>query len=176
MEVYKLGVTEGPKYMLATVSAIIERLIEGELRVYIQTRWEPNILSSGTFEIPGGRIEAGEDIYSALRREVEEETGLEITKIKPESTTIVEGRFGQKGVAFTPFCGIAYYGRGVVGYIFVCEAKGDIDEQKIHEAKDPRWVKLHELKRLIEEEPNSFFPYYLGALKYYIDQKEKGLI
>ena len=162
--------------MLATVAAIIERPVEGEMGVYIQTRWKPSVRSHGTFEIPGGRIEAGEDVYSALRREVEEETGLEITKISPESTTVVEGRFGQRGVAFTPFCGNMYYNGYVVGFVFVCETKGDIDEQKMHEAKDPRWVKFSQLKRMIEKEPNSFFTYHLGALKYYVGQKEKGLI
>ena len=170
-----LSVSEKPKYMIVSVSAIIERIIEGEVAIYVQTRWKSTGGYSGTFEIPGGKIEAGEDVYVALRREVKEETGLEITKIKPEANTMVKGDSGQTGVAFVPFCGNTFCGSSVIGFIFLCEANGEIDYRNVNEAKNPRWVKISELKRIIEEEPKSFFPYYLGALKYYVDQKEKGV-
>lgn len=175
-EFFPLSLPQNRKYEIASVSAIIERIIEGEVAVYVQTRWKSTGGYSETYEIPGGKIEAGEDVYVALRREVKEETGLEITKIKPEATTMVNGDAGQIGVAFVPFCGNLFYGSFVVGFVFVCEANGDINYQNVNEAKNPRWIKLGELKRMIEKEPESFFPYYLGALKYYVDQKEKGLI
>lgn len=32
--------------------------------------------SSGLFDLPGGKVEAGEDLFKALKREMEEEAGL----------------------------------------------------------------------------------------------------
>jgi 8-oxo-dGTP diphosphatase len=37
----------------------------------------------GVWEIPGGRLEKGEDIFSGLKREVKEETGMEIEILNP---------------------------------------------------------------------------------------------
>ena len=171
-----MSAAERPKYMIVSVSAIIERIIDGETAIYVQTRWKPTGGYSGTFEIPGGKIEAGEDVFTALKREVKEETGLEITKIKPETTTMVKGNGEQTGMAFTPFCGNTFHGSSVIGFIFRCEADGEIDYGKVNEAMNPRWIKISELKKIIEETPESIFPYYIGALKYYVDQRESGLI
>lgn len=46
--------------------------------------------SSGKWEFPGGKIDAGEDIDVALRREVKEETGLTISPRRVVGTTEVE--------------------------------------------------------------------------------------
>jgi 8-oxo-dGTP diphosphatase len=37
--------------------------------------------ASGKWELPGGGLDFGEDIHEGLKREIEEETGLKITKI-----------------------------------------------------------------------------------------------
>jgi 8-oxo-dGTP pyrophosphatase MutT (NUDIX family) len=176
MKGLSLSAQERPRYMIVSVSAIIERGIEGETAIYVQTRWKPTGGFAGTFEIPGGKIEAGEDIFTALKREVREETGLEITKIKPSTNTTVKGCNELDCTAFTPFCGNAFSGSNVIGFIFRCEAEGDIDNSRVNEAMNPRWIKISELKKILEETPESVFPYYLGALKYYLEQKEKGLI
>lgn len=44
----------------------------------------------GIWELAGGRLEAGEDAYSCLIREVEEETGLDITVDRVLNTWIRE--------------------------------------------------------------------------------------
>ena len=38
---------------------------------------------AGYWEFPGGKVEAGEDIYSALQREMREELGVEILTATP---------------------------------------------------------------------------------------------
>lgn len=164
--------------MGATVSAIIERFHEGWWEVLLQTRWKPeeDLKHSGLLEIPGGRIEVGEDVYSALKREVKEECGLEIESIKPGKETVTTGKFGEISLAFVPFCGERFLGSNYVGFAFVCTAKGDLLEKGLYDAKEPRWVKFSELRKMLSTEPEKFYSYHLSTLKFYVDEKEKGNI
>ena len=166
------------KFLGATVSAIIERFHDGEWQVLLQTRWKPeeDERHSGLLEIPGGRIEVGEDFYTALKREVKEECGLEIVDIKPGRETQTRGKFNEVSVAFVPFCGERYLGSNFVGSAFVCAAKGELIERGVYDAKEPRWVRFSELKKMLEKEPERFFSYHLSTLKFYVDEKEKGNI
>lgn len=59
-----------------TVSALIRR---GAALLLVQEQ-EPHDVAP-TWMLPGGRVEPGETLETALRREIREETGLEITGI-----------------------------------------------------------------------------------------------
>lgn len=160
------------------MSAIIERFKNNEWEVLLQTRWKPGEDSkhSGMLEIPGGRIELGEDVYDALKREVSEECGLTIESIKPGKEIVTEGKFGEVGLAFVPFCGERFIGSNYVGFVFVCSAEGRLRRKGLIDGKEPRWMPLAELKRLVQDEPEKLYSYHLSTLKYYVEQKEKGLI
>ena len=166
------------KFLGATVSAIIERLRNNEWEVLLQTRWKPeeDAKHSGLLEIPGGRIELGEDVYEALKREVEEECGLVIESIKPGKEIMAKGKFGEVSIAFVPFCGERFLGSNYVGFVFVCSAKGKLRRKGLIDGKEPRWVSLAELKGLVLNEPEKLYSYHLSTLRYYVEQKEKGLI
>jgi len=164
------------KFLGATVSAIIERFHEGEWQVLLQTRWKPedDPKHSGLLEIPGGRIEVGEDVYAALKREVKEECGLEIQAIKPGRETQTKGKFDEVSIAFVPFCGERYSGSNFAGFAFVCTAQGELIEKGVYDAKEPKWVKLSELKKMLSTQPGKFYSYHLSTLKFYVQEKEKG--
>jgi len=166
------------KFLGATVSAIIERFHNGQWEILLQTRWKPeeDPKHSGLLEIPGGRIELGEDVYPALKREVKEECGLEIESIKPGKETVTKGKFDEVSIAFVPFCGERYLGSNFAGFAFVCTAKGELRRKGAYDAKEPKWVPFTELKKLVLNEPEKFYSYHLSTLKFYVEQKEKGLI
>ena len=63
------------KYPEPTVGALIFNR-KGELFLIKSNKWK------GKYVIPGGHIELGETIEHALKREIKEETGLEISNIK----------------------------------------------------------------------------------------------
>jgi 8-oxo-dGTP diphosphatase len=52
-------------------------------KLLIVKRDPANVQKPGTWEIPGGRLEIGENPYDGLKRELIEETGLDIETICP---------------------------------------------------------------------------------------------
>lgn len=56
---------------------------------------------NNTWHFPGGRLNVGDESIEALRREVTEETNLQITDIKPIYTKLYEGK-SPKYAVFLP--------------------------------------------------------------------------
>lgn len=156
------------------VSALLERVVNNQKQIFVQTRYKPQTSPTylNTLEIPAGAIDSYENVYDALKREVKEETGLDITKIVDDySTGILENRPGDKSMAFRPFLcqqvtqtngGLPWY-----GFVFLCEVEGEITMQE-EEAKDPQWMTVAELKRILETDPQNIFPLQYATLKEYI--------
>lgn len=68
-----------PEVPVATVGALIFDPA-GRLLLLRSAKW------SNRWGIPGGKVRRGESVEDALRREVREETGLEIQKLRPVAT------------------------------------------------------------------------------------------
>lgn len=155
------------------VSAIIQKQTSEGKFILIQTRWKKTVspLYSGLLEIPAGCIDDHETVYQALTREVKEETGLKVEKIindyQSEINTVLNG---EKSFVFQPaVCQQVFQTQDTcswIGFVFICEVSG---EKLLHsnEAKDIHWVKISTLKTMLKEQPNSFFPIQLAALKWY---------
>lgn len=72
-------------FAIPAVGAIIVKNDDGEEYILVQNREKNNgDKMDGLLEIPAGKIREYENIFEALRREVREETGLQITKIYGE--------------------------------------------------------------------------------------------
>lgn len=155
------------------VSALVERTVNGERRILIQTRHKPITSPSylDTIEIPAGGVNAYENIFDALKREVKEETGLIVTKIVNGcSSKVLENRPGDKSMVFQPFIcqqvtqtkgGLPWY-----GFVFLCQAKGKL--HKNQEATNHKWITIQQLKELLKNHPQDIFPLQYAALKYYL--------
>ncbi len=88
---------------------------------------------SGTYSLPGGRVEPGEDPRNAVVREVFEETGLAI-----RSSDLVE--LGTRSENIETKRGMETWN----GKLYSCETfQGEI--RKMEEAEEPSWLKIDDV-------------------------------
>lgn len=159
----------------AVVSAILEKVENGERFIFMQTRWKPKASPDylGVLEIPAGGIDSYENVYDAVKREVKEETGLDIVRFVDDmQTPAMFSRPGDSSIAFRPFvCQQSLETNGGlpwVGFVFRCEVEGAVTMQT-SEAKDPRWVTVDELDDLLINSPETIFSLQYATLRYYVD-------
>ncbi len=131
--------------------AIVIQLVDNEIQILIQKRHKPGELEC--YELPGGRIEEYELITEAVKREVYEETGLEVTEIENQDTQIIThndiNSFSIQCIKpFTSYQTI----QGPVdsfGVYFICKAKGNIIYQG-DDSVDVHWASILEIETLIK--------------------------
>lgn len=159
----------------AVVSAILLRKVDGEVKVFLQTRWKPGVSPtySGMIEVPAGGIEPYENVYEALRREVKEETNLDVARVIDDYRgEILTLRPGDSSFAFRPFIcqQVLSTNNGLpwIGFVFLCEVSGEVI-MNVAEARDPRWVSISELREIIDDKPENVFPLQLPAMKYFVE-------
>lgn len=63
-------------------------VLDPKRRVLLLRRAAPSKNNPGKWDFPGGKMDPGESFEDGLRREVREETGLEITLLRPFGTTM----------------------------------------------------------------------------------------
>lgn len=158
------------------VGGIIERNINGIDCILVQDRYKDDAeAEKGLIEIPAGKIREFENIFDCLRREIWEETGLEVTYIEGENETIIFESNEYKVLNYTPFsCSQNIEGTyPIMVQTFVCKANGEL-LKKTNETRNIRWLSLIELRSLLENSKNSFYPMHVTALTKYLEQKMKS--
>lgn len=78
----------GPPVRVA-VQVAVGVLLRADGQLLLTTR-PPGKVYAGYWELPGGKVEAGEDLASALRRELQEEVGITVGSVHPWRTQIVD--------------------------------------------------------------------------------------
>ena len=103
-----------------------------KLKKFLVIKRSQGDTSAGMWENPGGKKEVGEDIADALKRELLEETGIEVTNYKLlYATAINEER--------NPFM--------IIGFLVTTE-KEDIELS--YEHVEYKWVDVDELMSLVD--------------------------
>jgi len=124
--------SEMKKVMLPTVSAIIKNDAGGILFI---RRSESSKYGKGLLQLPGGRLEFGEQPIDALKREIKEELGCEFMPATGRviAASIHTFEFGGMQIELV---GIAYAGK----------IKGDIHLNQ--EASEYKWIKMKDALKL----------------------------
>lgn len=76
-------------------------VIDAEQRILVARRAE-HLHQGGLWEFPGGKVEAGETVSDALRRELREELAIEVARAQPLLT--VEHDYSDKAVLLDVWC------------------------------------------------------------------------
>ncbi|AOZ90839.1 NUDIX hydrolase [Paenibacillus crassostreae] len=153
--------------------AIIERKMGAEIEIVIQNRNKAN--EPITIELPGGRIEPFESLTQALRREVKEETGLDLIVIEEEDLRIVSEGVYFEVECIQPFVAFQTIKGPVdsVGYYFRCKAEGELLDSG-DETTDIRWINIKDLKVLLEDDPRQFSDVDRAGIEYYLKHIERN--
>ncbi|MGE5652714.1 MAG: NUDIX hydrolase [Bacillota bacterium] len=160
-------------FSIPGVGGIIERRVDGVDHILVQDRFKEDApLEQGLIEIPAGKVRQYENVFECLRREIKEETGLEIVEILGEQDSEVTVLNGYRVVNYTPFNSSqntdGYY--PIMVQTFICRAQGDLLIDS-NETKNLRWISLTELSSLLNEQESSFYPMHVITLRKYLKMK-----
>ena len=158
------------RFQIPAVSGIIERNNNGAKEILIQKRQKDDTDNeNGLFEIPAGKIREFESLYAALRREIFEETGLQVTKIHNEIPTQVCTHPDYKVIGCEPF----FVSQNIIGdypilcITLLCEAEGELLLQS-NESVSIRWIDLNQLNEMVINNTASLYPMHTEALRKYL--------
>ena len=116
-----------PDAAIACVGAVV---FDAEGRLLLVQRANPP--AQGRWSLPGGRVEPGEQAQDAVRREVREETGLDVEVIREVGTVIRPAPSGGQYVIRD----------------FLAGPIGEVEVRAGDDAADARFVALAEMSEL----------------------------
>ena len=158
------------QFAIPGAGGIIVKEINGEKNILTQTRIKPNSpCENGLIEIPAGKIRAFENIFDTLKREIKEETGLDVIEILGENQSKIYEENSYKVINFMPFsCAQNLAGNySIMVFVFICCVEGDLLPFS-DESKNYKWMPISEVNRLLTESLQSFYPMHVDTLKKYI--------
>ena len=158
------------RFQIPGVGAIIEKVVEGQKCILVQNRIKPNNPGeNGLLEIPAGKIREFENLFSTLRREVREETGLTITSIEAEAHSNIQHADHYQVLSCEPFC-VSQNTSGsypILVITFLCKASGKLLKES-DESQNIRWMPVTKVAQLLDDDTSQFYPMHIYALKKYL--------
>ena len=154
--------------MHVNARALIERVRDGQVELLLQVRNKP-YEGRTSIELPGGRVEEYESLVTALRREVREETGLELIQIEGFETRIETNGKSANVECIQPFAAYQTL-RGPVdsmGVYFRCRADGQLVDSG-DETEQPRWISVADITLWMNDDPEQFSFVDRAGLAYYL--------
>lgn len=146
-------------FVLPNVYGLIKR--SDESGVLIQRRWKPETDPDnlGKWELPGGKWRADESAEDCLRRELQEEAGIDVSSVDGLFTHCEH--LGQRVETSVPTLVVKGRISALVIYTGYCDeqpaAEGD-------EARDATFMDVSELKNALREQPDTFTALTFAAL------------
>lgn len=146
-------------FALPNVYGLIKRTDDSS--VLIQRRWKPETdpANLGKWELPGGKWRAGESAEECLRRELQEECGINVNAV--DGLFARHEHLGQRVETSTPTLVVKGEVSALVVYAGYC------DEQPAAEgdgARDATFMDVSELKNALRERPDDFTALSFAAL------------
>lgn len=90
--------------MMENFAIAVKAFIVNDGKLLIVRRRDTDVHKPGIWEIPGGRLAPAEDPFEGLKREVREETGLDVTILNPLRVHHFTRDDGQKITMLTFLC------------------------------------------------------------------------
>jgi ADP-ribose pyrophosphatase len=158
------------KWAIPGVGGILECTIKQTKHILIQERCKNEAPQEyGLLEIPTGKVREFENVFSCLRREVKEETGLEVTAILEEEASSIREYKWHKVIQYAPFASVQNL-KGdypIIAEIFICRVKGKLKCQT-DETRNLRWISLPDLQTLLATQEELFYPMHISTLRKYL--------
>lgn len=158
--------------MFVNARAIIERATPTGIEIVVQIRNKPHE-GRKWIELPGGRVNEFESLVDALRREVREETGLELTSIEGTSTKVETNQVDYNVECLQPFA-VYQTTRGPVdsmGVYFRCRAEGRLLITG-DETEAIQWVPVQQIAEQIKVNGDAFSWVDQAGLLFYLRQSD----
>jgi 8-oxo-dGTP diphosphatase len=153
--------------------AIIERETTAGVEIVLQTRNKP--AEGGKYlELPGGRIEEFESLIEGLKREVREETGLELIYIQGSNTKVDAQSQDTNVECLQPFA-VYQTTKGPVdtmGVYFRCQATGELLAVG-HETENIQWLPVQQIAAWLKDDPDHFSWVDRAGLLFYLKRMGK---
>ncbi len=117
---------------MKTIHVVILALIRKKNKYLLTLRKDTNPKMNNKWQIPGGGLEYGEQIYEALDREVMEELGIKV-----------------KVISAIPYIDTDIFDtRQIVFITYLCRLNGDSEIKLNEEATEYGWFTLKELDKV----------------------------